>query len=386
MDRSLHILIFSKEYLALTETFIQTALLELAERNDVSMLCTHRYNESSYYFSRVIEVPYKIPFLLRKITGLCWQLQIPVKRWYSTAFSAELARKINWPAWDIIHCHFGYKSLLLIDNLPVAVRGSVPIFITFHGYDASSKLKASGAYRKRLRDLFRQPNIFPLFVSEALRKQAARYGLESANSKVIYLGIDIDKFRRTTYPTAETGKTFLQIASFREKKGQVYTIRAFHRFTQSHGKGHRLILVGEGPQRATAERLIASLGIERQVHFAGACPPDAVPHWLNQAHIYVHHSVTSADGDTEGLPISIMEAMAMELPVLATYHAGIPELVEDGINGILSPERDIVHMADAMERMLDWAFLPSNREKIQRSFSKEAHGRQLEECYRRAIS
>ena len=75
----------------------------------------------------------------------------------------------------------------------------------------------------------------------------------------------------------------------------------------------------------------------------------------------------------------------MELPVISTYHSGIPELVEDGVNGLLVKERDIEAYANAMEKILSWGYLPENRKKIEKYFEKEKHGALLESYYKEAI-
>jgi len=106
---------------------------------------------------------------------------------------------------------------------------------------------------------------------------------------------------------------------------------------------------------------------------------------MNEADVFVHHSVTSEQGDMEGIPNAIMEAMAMELPILSTFHSGIPELVEDNVNGYLTKERDIQDMALKMDLLRKWSKLPVNREKIIASFEQENHCKQLVTFYKNAI-
>jgi len=102
---------------------------------------------------------------------------------------------------------------------------------------------------------------------------------------------------------------------------------------------------------------------------------------MDEAHAFLHHSVTAANGDTEGMPNAIMEAMAMELPVISTYHSGIPELVEDGVNGYLVQEKDVEAYAYRLSAIMTWPLQPANREKIMDICEIGGHARQLTRIY-----
>jgi glycosyltransferase involved in cell wall biosynthesis len=95
-----------------------------------------------------------------------------------------------------------------------------------------------------------------------------------------------------------------------------------------------------------------ALGVGDRVEFLGPQPLDVVRSELRQARLFVQHSVVAANGDSEGSPVSIAEAAATALPVVATRHAGIPELVLDGLTGLLVSERDAEAMGEAMARLL----------------------------------
>ncbi|MEL6592627.1 MAG: glycosyltransferase, partial [Bacteroidota bacterium] len=113
--------------------------------------------------------------------------------------------------------------------------------------------------------------------------------------------------------------------------------------------------------------------------------PDQARSLLASAECFVHHSVTATNGDTEGIPNAIMEAMAMEVPVIATIHAGIPELVEDGVNGYLIKEKDVKAYTKAMHDILVWPRKPENREKVLSAFERKQHARSLAQIYQQAV-
>jgi colanic acid/amylovoran biosynthesis glycosyltransferase len=102
---------------------------------------------------------------------------------------------------------------------------------------------------------------------------------------------------------------------------------------------------------------------------------------MKEASVFVHHSVTAGNGDMEGIPNALIEAMAMQLPVVSTWHSGIPELVEHEVNGYLVEERDISALADCLYLALDRGLLPHNREKLHFDFNIAAHNAKLESFY-----
>ena len=106
---------------------------------------------------------------------------------------------------------------------------------------------------------------------------------------------------------------------------------------------------------------------------------------LLEANAFVHHSITASNGDAEGLPNAIIEAMAMELPVISTWHAGIPELIEDGVNGYLVKEKDVDTYVKRMKDILEWKYQPKNREKIVSHFSNEVHCQSLIKIYNKYL-
>jgi colanic acid/amylovoran biosynthesis glycosyltransferase len=139
-----------------------------------------------------------------------------------------------------------------------------------------------------------------------------------------------------------------------EKKGHRYTLKAFAGLmARRPGLAAHLDMIGNGPQLEEMRDLVEQLGLAAHATVHGGLPHDQVRDLLNQANVFVLPSVTAADGDMEGIPVSIMEAMAMGLPIVSTRHSGIPELVADGISGLLVAEHDIPALTGAFERLID---------------------------------
>jgi colanic acid/amylovoran biosynthesis glycosyltransferase len=177
----------------------------------------------------------------------------------------------------------------------------------------------------------------------------------------------------------------ISVSRLEEKKGISYALQAVSRLVAS-GRKVAYTVVGEGAQRPKLERMIAELGIGRHVKLLGWRTHDDLTHILREAHLLVAPSVTASNGDEEGIPNSIKEAMAIGLPVVSTLHGGIPELVEDGVSGFLVPE----HNVDLLAERLGWLHEHSERwpeigragrTKIEREYDIEKLNNELAELY-----
>ena len=138
--------------------------------------------------------------------------------------------------------------------------------------------------------------------------------------------------------------TLVTVARLVPKKGIEDAIRAVAALAPKYPT-LSFHIVGDGPQRSGCQTLIEELGVQNQIRLLGQQPAEGVKHALKSADIFVAPSYTASDGDIEGIPVAIMEAMASGLPVVSTNHSGIPELVMDGVTGCLVAERDVTNIA-----------------------------------------
>ena len=252
-------------------------------------------------------------------------------------------------ACDVLYCHFGWNGLyasMLRDAGAVSGR----LVTVFHGADVSWQLKAHGddVYRR----LFATGDLF-LPISEHWRTRLVELGCPAERVKVHRMGIDPQRFElleRRVVPGQAV--ELISISRLVEKKGVEFGIRAVGHLV-ARGRDVRYTIIGDGPLRTSLEELIARLDLGERVTLAGARDHDAVHAALARAHIAVAPSVTSREGDQEGIPVSLMEAMAMGMPVVSTVHSGIPELVRDGVTGRLVPERDVDALARALADLID---------------------------------
>lgn len=379
------ILVFIKTFANPTLTFIYNEVTELAKTNNVKVITCERKNEHLFPFGDVVEIPFQKNRSLLKYQT---KLQYLDLKWAfkSTNFKNRINRLVDEFKPDVIHTHFGFESWLFLENF----QGSnTPIFVSFHGYDASHKLN-SARYRKAVKLYLNRPEVTPVFVSEFMKLHVERIVEQQlSKAKVLYYGTDTEFFKRKSHRQKEGGFTFLQVSSFSEKKGHEFTVRAFAKLikNQKIGRKIRLILAGEGFLKNDMETLVKELGITEFVEFPGLVNREQARELMENADAFVHHSVTSSSvGDMEGIPNAIMEAMAMELPVLSTFHSGIPELVENEINGFLVAERNVADYAEKMKEILSWKYQSVNREKVTNLFEKQQHAAQLTDYYLQAIN
>ena len=283
----------------------------------------------------------------------------------------------------LLHAHFGPSG---IEILPLARHFQLPLVVTFHGFDASSLLK-NRVYFSNIKELTEYAHF--IFISNKMAENFITLGLKPQNFSIIRCGIPTNRFSyvkrkkiNEKYKAGETVK-FLQVSNFVEKKGHPYTLEAFSELLKFYDKAE-LILAGDGPTRAGIEELAEQLSINNKVQFKGRVNQQEAFELMKKSDVFVHHSITSKEGETEGIPTVIMEAMSTGLPVISTYHSGIAELVEDKVTGYLVEEKDISEYTNKMICLLteENIFSKLSREKIIIEFDIDVEMEKLKSLYR----
>lgn len=239
---------------------------------------------------------------------------------------------------DVILAEFDTQALALA---PLANALGIPIFTYFRGTDASKAIRTErmrAAYRKMM------PRLTGVFsVSQFLLDNLARHGISHPDSTVIPSGVDIRRFA----PQAKVPLSFLAVGRFVEKKAPMTTLRAFAEATANQPDA-RLDFIGDGPLLEPTRALAEELGVTAKLRFHGAQPHNTVRDRLMSTQFFLQHSITARDGNTEGLPTAIQEAMACGCITVSTRHAGIPEAIDEGETGFLVDEHDEVGFAKAI--------------------------------------
>ena len=375
----MNILMYADGFGGNTTTFINNEIEYLSKRHDLTFACIIKHNSGIFKFDNVV----KLSFSNSLVSKIFEKLDI-LLQYKDSNFKKELNTLVDKIKPDIIHCHFGKEALKLIDNLE---NKKIPIVIHFHGYDASSALKKK-AYVSRLKEILKEDRIHPIFVANYLKKNLLDHGIKIKNDQILHCGINMSKFTDDKLDSKNKNEfIFLQVSSLVEKKGHEYTIEAFSIFLKKQKtKNFKLILTGDGDRKNILKELVKKLEIEKNVDFVGYVTPEEAIKLMKKANVFVHHSITASNGDQEGIPTAIMEAMATRLPVLSTNHSGIPELVQDGINGFLVEEKDIEDYAKKMEEISLWNKIDDNRKVIEDEFEMIKHNQTLEFLYNNIIN
>jgi colanic acid/amylovoran biosynthesis glycosyltransferase len=377
----LRILIYSDCFGGHTTTFIYNEVLGISTRYEVLYVCLSRENPESKPFDKVKTVGFKINPLAKKFFWWLEKNNIALI-FKNKVFSKEINQVVESFNPDIIHCHFAYEALRFIDNLNDKHK-KIPTLISFRGYDASQQLERK-PYVQKMKRLLNKPNVYTTFVCDFLRRNVVSKGIDINRFMILYSGTKLDFF----VPKAkdihyQNEFRFLQISSLEPYKGHKYTLAAFAKAL--HAIAHvnpKLIIAGSGTCLQELTELAIELGIEKNVEFIGWINHTQAIQLLGNADCFVQHSV-KANEMTEGIPNSLMEAMAMELPVITTYHAGIPELVENEVHGFLVKEKDVEAMANKMIEITTWPNrLSKNRERIKEKFEYEVHMKKLFSYYK----
>jgi colanic acid/amylovoran biosynthesis glycosyltransferase len=161
------------------------------------------------------------------------------------------------------------------------------------------------------------------------------------------MGIDARRFIFRPKERTTTDLNVLAVARLTEKKGVQYLIRAMALLPANV----TLTVIGAGPLDKSLRALADELMLGERVHFAGSCTHEEVCRYLSAADVFVLPSVTAQNGDMEGVPVALMEAMATGVSVVSTVHSGIPELIQNEETGLLVPERDHIELAAVLRRV-----------------------------------
>ncbi len=287
---------------------------------------------------------------------------------------------------DLMHIYFGHTGVHL---LPFIEQWDKPCVVSFHGADVAQKPEIKD-YPAKLRRLF---NAVPLVFarSQSLVDRLVHLGCPPEKLRINRTGIPLNEFPFVDREPPQDGKwRVVQACRLIPKKGVATSLRAFAIFKKDN-PGAEFFIAGKGPLQSELEMLAGGLGILRDVHFVGFLPQPKLLELYASSHLFLHPSEISPNQDQEGVPNSVLEAMATGLPVVATRHGGIPEAVDHGRTGFLVAEEDHVGLANAMQLITSSpASLKQMGERahaaVVERFGQDAQIDQLESFYEEAIT
>lgn len=247
---------------------------------------------------------------------------------------------------DLMHAYFGHTGVHL---LPFIEEWERPTVVSFHGMDIQPRPEQEG-YDEQMRSLLKTVPLV-LARSHSLFAALEAWGCPKEKLRLNRTGIPLEEFPFVQRPLPADGAwRFVQACRLIAKKGLRTALRAFARFRADHAKA-KFIIAGEGPLRPQLEDLAGELGVREAVEFRGFLATPDLAQLFAEAHVFLHPSEVTADQNQEGVPNSMLEAMATGLPVVATHHGGIPEAVTHERHGLLVPEHDEAALHAALVRI-----------------------------------
>ena len=263
---------------------------------------------------------------------------------YQSEFTLEYKRLLNTVRPDVVLAEYGLTGVALCE----ACRDlSLPYVVHFHGFDAFG-CEILEKYREAYATVLSRAEAV-VGVSTPMCNQLLDLGAPRNCTFLNPCGVNVQLFQPG--PINPEISKFLSVGRFTEKKAPHLTLLAFSKVYALHPEV-RLRMIGDGRLLDSSKDLATALHIDGAVEFLGKQPHEVVRKEMQQADVFVQHSITAQSGDSEGSPVSIMEAGASSLPTISTRHAGIPDIIIHGKTGFLVDEHDVDGMADRMLKIV----------------------------------
>lgn len=283
---------------------------------------------------------------------------------------------------DIIHGHFGLDSYRLI---PVYQKFELPFIVNFYGYDVI-RLPRELGWMRRYRKL--QKNMdWAIAGSEDMKHNLIKLGFNGEKITTIKLAVNTDQIEFVQREKA--APKLMMVGRVVEKKGFIYAIQAVSRLKKKL-PDIELHIYGDGELLPLLKDEVLNLNLENQVHFHGFTSNKEVIKQLYHHDILLVPSVQAEDGDREGIPQTTVEGMATGIPVIASTHAGLPELVKNKETGMLIPERDpsaieyaVLELADTPSLVKKLSY--NGRQEVEKEHNINRQVRKTEELYQKVI-
>jgi colanic acid/amylovoran biosynthesis glycosyltransferase len=313
------------------------------QRYKTFIITRSRENADTYPFEDVVALPRpRVFFLTRFYRKYILGLDALI---YRGEFG-QLTNVFIENQADLMHIYFGHTGVHLRHFIGEWDR---PVVVSFHGMDIMPR-KQDPDYIVHMKDMLQVATLV-LARSESLGEQLVALGCAPEKIRINRTGIPLQSFPVVDrLPPANGAWQIVQASRLIEKKGLDDAFKAFAGFRKKFPAA-RFHLAGDGPLKSKLEQLAAELDITDAVTFHGFCDQPKLAALYGQSHIFLHPSRTTAAKDQEGVPNSMLEAMATGLPVVATLHGGIPEAVTHESDGLLAPENDPATLEQYLVRL-----------------------------------
>lgn len=386
------VLHFCRHFSRLSETFIYDHITEIERQGEDNHVVTlNRENEDSRPFPKVSVLnkpsfwhPRRLWYRALGVVGI----RDP-KASYWPQIRDRLEDSLRRVNPDIIHAHFGPRGVLVA---PVAENLNIPLVVTLYGYDVS-RLAQDKFWREQYSLNLPKASLL-LGISNHICSRIEDLGGNPRKIECWHLGVNLEDFQYIPATQSFDGSTVrcLHVGRLVEKKSPENLVRAFKCAKEkvSEDITLRLKIAGDGPLFENTKKEIKRLGLKGDVRLLGAVPHDEVGTLLREANIYTQHCQTASDGDQEGQGVSFVEASASGLPIVATRHNGLPDVIIDGETGYLVEEQDtramgkrIAELANQPDKWLEMG--RAGRTHIEKKFNLNRQSKKIKKIYNRVV-
>lgn len=343
----------TSDFGTVSETFITDLAVGLAKaRHEITVFC-NRATAPDFQSITVKETGFLIFNSINDRLGHRFD-QFLGKRGQIRTYARQLeqAHRNLIPALNKYHPDVAYIDYGTVAALTRSAlcELNIPFVIHFHGADITTAIN-NLTYRGELQRVFNDAAAL-IVASHHIRRLLILEGAPPEKIQVVRYGLNLEEI--TPQPWSERGKqppSVVFLGRFTPKKHPVALVEAFALVKRQVPKAN-LSMIGDGPEMVRVRQRVKRLGLSETIKLYGTLPRDQALTIVNRHWVYAQHSVTAPSGDQEGFGISLAEAAALELPVVSTWHNGIPEQVIDGKTGFLVHEFDYEAMAQRIVHLL----------------------------------
>lgn len=342
--RSLH---FVHSFSTLTETFVYDYVINLEKHCvDTHVMTFNRVNEDTRPFKLVHRV--SLPLLNPERMWMKTKALLQGKPFETSAwplYRRKIKEVIRQIQPDVIHAHFGPMGVLLA---PVSSEMNLPLVVTFYGYDISEYAR-DDYWKNEYRRLANIADIVTV-LSEQMKTDAIEIGFSEDQLDVVHLGTDINAIKQKQLSAPV--RRFLSVGRLSEKKGHLDSVKALHQAIQLTNLPIHLDIIGGGKEKKSIANYIQTNNLQNHVHLLGKKSHMEVINHLTHYDAFILSSKIASNGDKEGTPTVLIEALAAGLPCISTFHSGIPEIIPKEDHDLLAPEGDINSISNRIQKLI----------------------------------
>jgi len=347
------VLQFCRQFSPVSQTFIYDVVLQLDEIKVNNVIVTNvvvNEKERPYSKDKILVLPKIKQNPLKKILlQSLSKIRLYDYDWYDeniTIKTEHLVKIIKKEQPLVIHAHFSNTGY---EILSAAQRCKVPLVVSFHGFDAF-QLSRDELWMNRLSKVFSGASAITV-VSQLMKDFLINLGCEESKLKIIHVGKKIEHYE---FQKREHSKinNFISIGRLTEKKGHEDCITAFSKAVKKH-PNLTLTIIGDGELKGVLLKQVKDLRLENNVKLVGEVTHDITKKYLSDADAFILCSKVAKNGDQEGIPTVLMEAQALGLPCITTFHSGIPEVIPVDNHWMMAKEGDADEIALRIEALIN---------------------------------